>query len=774
MSTCSNSLRRANGLGADASRDTSELSPGALRYGSVESQQLSGEFYAHYDWGNCSFFGLENNECFGGTLGRSQRTSGERTLRERTELTKVNGLPAPGTRASDGRFLPSGDEAGTAPEDRPFRPDVEGLRAVAVLLVVLFHAGLTQLSGGFVGVDVFFVISGFVITGLLLRERKTSDRTSILAFYGRRSRRIIPAATLVIVVTVVFSYHWLGFISGNRVATDGKWAAVFLSNFHFIRLETNYFSSSLPPSPLLNFWSLAVEEQFYFVFPTFFLLVAGARSRLSLRARLGIALALVLSASLIWSIVQTTSNPTAAYFSPLTRAWELALGALVALATKQLVKLPKQLAAAITWLGLGAICVAALAFNSQTPYPGSLVAVPVVGTALVIAGGTAAPRMGVELLLGLPPVRWLGKLSYSLYLWHWPILIIAAERQGKSSLPMRQNLVWILVAVMASIATYYLLENPIRHAKLLSQIRWASIGLGVGLVAVTVGLLSVELQVHNGPGAGNETATKFDVQQKIADQTFFGPCVVLVPSTTQLTSCVGGDRASSKIIVLVGDSHAGAWFRALSDAASSLDLRLVGIAEPGCPAIPVVVKANAPIDTQECLALRKQVHQLLNNLKPRAVVLTQHDGYLGSIVDQQGNIPAPGVQVALWRQGFATFLRSLRKGNIRPAVILDNPTLPEDPAACVAQKDSVSACDPSRVEALKTGSPLQTVELQVLRQQDVPSFAPDKLLCDSDRCFLELNGQPAYIDDNHLSSEVTRTMEPQLRELLQQAVQEVG
>ena len=172
------------------------------------------------------------------------------------------------------RPLAAGDEAGTTPEDRPFRPDVEGLRAVAVLLVVLFHSGVSWVSGGYVGVDVFFVISGFVITGVLLRERASSGRTSIFAFYGRRCRRIIPAATLVIIATVVLAYWFLGVAGGSSTATDGRWAAVFLANFHFIAIGTNYFSSQQPPSPLQNFWSLAVEEQFYVVYPTLFLVVA--------------------------------------------------------------------------------------------------------------------------------------------------------------------------------------------------------------------------------------------------------------------------------------------------------------------------------------------------------------------------------------------------------------------------------------------------------------------------------------------------------------------
>ncbi len=189
--------------------------------------------------------------------------------------------------ATDSRYLPSGEEAGSAPDDRRFRPDVEGLRAVAVVLVVLYHANLPGLTGGYVGVDVFFVISGFVITGLLLRERSGAGRTSIVDFYARRVRRILPAATLVILVTVIASYVFLGYVDGNNVADDGRWAAIFLANYHFLEVGTNYLQSLRPPSPLQHFWSLSVEEQFYVVFPTLFLVVAGLRSKSSTRVAPG-------------------------------------------------------------------------------------------------------------------------------------------------------------------------------------------------------------------------------------------------------------------------------------------------------------------------------------------------------------------------------------------------------------------------------------------------------------------------------------------------------
>ena len=217
------------------------------------------------------------------------------------------------------RLQASGDEAGTAPEDRRFRPDVQGLRAVAVTLVLLFHAHVPGMGGGYVGVDVFFVISGFVITGVLLRERTSTAKTSIARFYARRVRRIIPAATVVIVVAVVASYVVLGPLGGAQTAGDARWASFFLINVHFASTGTNYLASLRPPSVLQNYWSLAVEEQFYLVYPTIFLVVARLSLRSSLRRRLAIVLGAAVVASFALSVVQTSSNQTAAYFSTFPR-----------------------------------------------------------------------------------------------------------------------------------------------------------------------------------------------------------------------------------------------------------------------------------------------------------------------------------------------------------------------------------------------------------------------------------------------------------------------
>jgi peptidoglycan/LPS O-acetylase OafA/YrhL len=623
----------------------------------------------------------------------------------------------------DERLLASGDEAGTAPGDRSFRPDVEGLRAVAILLVVLFHSQVSAVSGGYVGVDVFFVISGFVITGVLLRERAASGRTSILSFYGRRCRRIIPAATLVIIATVFLSYWFLGVAGGIPTATDGRWAAVFLANFHFIATGTNYLASELPPSPLQNFWSLAVEEQFYVVYPTLFLLVAGAKV-FSLRVRLALFLVGVIGVSFAYSAVDTHNNPVDAFFSPFTRAWELALGALVAVCTPWLLKVPARLAALATWLGLGAILIAACGFNSRTAYPGTLVAIPVVGAALIIAGGMSAPAVGAEALLRLPPFRWLGRLSYSLYLWHWPILIIAAEYAGKTSLSVKDNLGWDVVALIASVASYRLVENPVRHAKKLVSVKWASVGLGVGLVAVT--LVSITVESHLVYANGSQTETNSSVAAlakrplvplktvlaavgasshiKTLPSHLYPPLAQMVanprpyiapggptggcsplPRQTSVPACVFGDLEARRTMVLYGDSHAGMWFQALDGIATRDHWKLVLLFKNGCPASVIPVADYAGSRVAACDGWHQFVVGRIKRIDPQLLIVSQTEGYF---------MPGGGEYTAAqWQRPLEDLLTTLSTPGTRQVVIGNLAAAPAGGPECLARHtNSVQAC----------------------------------------------------------------------------------
>jgi peptidoglycan/LPS O-acetylase OafA/YrhL len=598
-----------------------------------------------------------------------------------------------------------------------------------VLLVVFYHAGFGGLSGGYVGVDVFFVISGFVITGVLLRERTSSNSTSLVNFYGRRSRRIIPAATVVIVITVVVTYAVLGIVYGNQTAIDARWTAVFLANFHFASVGTNYLTAQQPPSPLLNFWSLAVEEQFYLIYPTVFLVIAAVRTRMSLYARLTIGLVAIIAASFALSVVQTASDPTVAYFSPLTRAWELALGALVAISTRWLLAVPRVLGSVMTWAGLVAIGFAAIEFDSHTAYPGTLVAVPVVGASLVIAGGVSTPRRAAESLLGLAPFRWFGKLSYSIYLWHWPILIVAADAAGKASLPFHQNVVWLAVALAASVITFYAVENPIRHATFPTVGRWAPIGLGAVLIAVSFGVSTVELNVHQGPVSTSKQAS---ISSAIAHLTVatsaaevervvrsarairslppdLTPALASIPDSlgapfapcwptygqSSIPACVFGDRTATRTMVLYGDSHAGMWFDAVNLIAAVAHWKLVILGKGNCPAdsLPYADPSGwgpAGGEYAVCDQWHRFAIDRINKLDPDLVIITQ---------EVRGKPDARPYTWQQWQRGLENTIKQIHVPTSKIVVLGNIPILPQSGPQCLSRNSTnVQACsgpDPS-------------------------------------------------------------------------------
>ena len=399
---------------------------------------------------------------------------------------------APRVGSSPARRADAGPAAGQ------FRPDIEGMRAIAVGLVIAYHAFGQPFTAGFVGVDVFFVISGFLITSLLLKEGQRFGRIDLLGFYARRVRRILPASTLVVVVTLFATYHWLGFIAGNNVARDAQWTAVFSANLHFGWVRTDYFGAQSAPSPLQHMWSLGVEEQFYLIWPAIFLAVVLLTRRGRARTTLFVVLVLGIVTSFTWSVVQTSVNQTWAYFSPLTRAWELAVGALVAVLVPVLARLGSAwVLQVLATTGLAGIVFAAVLLTSDTRYPGAAAALPVIGSAVLIAAGCGARRTLVGRALSIRPMQWIGARSFSMYLWHWPLLVIPAQFIGRH-LSVVEGAALVAAAIAASAVTYRFVENPCRRARLLVSHTGLTIGLGALLMMLTVFLAQSQIAMHYG------------------------------------------------------------------------------------------------------------------------------------------------------------------------------------------------------------------------------------------------------------------------------------
>ena len=348
------------------------------------------------------------------------------------------------------------------------RLDIQALRAVAVVLVVAEHVTGAP-SGGFVGVDVFFVVSGFLITGLLLREADRSGRVSLADFWRRRVRRIVPAAVLVLVAGTVATLVVSGGTRGRTALVDAAWSAASLANWHFAATGTDYFRSQGPPSPFQHYWSLAVEEQFYLVWPAVLVaIVALARRRGHGTPRVTIAcvLLVVVLASFVTAWVQSTAAPTVAYFSSATRAWELALGALLATAAPACARLPHHLRAPLAWVGLVGIVASAVVTTSTVPFPAPGALLPVVATMVVLAAGTGASRPPTLGPLTSRPVLVVGDLSFAVYLWHFVVLVLAEPVVGDDPAVLWTT---VLVATAAlSALTHHLVERPMIASPLLA------------------------------------------------------------------------------------------------------------------------------------------------------------------------------------------------------------------------------------------------------------------------------------------------------------------
>jgi peptidoglycan/LPS O-acetylase OafA/YrhL len=364
------------------------------------------------------------------------------------------------------RYLESGDEAGTSPSDRKFRPDVEGLRAVAILLVLLSHFNIPGFFGGFLGVDVFFVISGFVITGLLMRGRAASGRIQLADFFARRCRRIIPVAAVVIVLTVVIERVTGGRAFAHVLVFPAQLMLLFVFNWSQVAVTQAF----LAPSNIAIFWSLCVEEQFYLVYPLLLIGIALVATRASWRTKANIAIGTVTIASFAWTVAESSQGWSVyTYVSTFGRVWELGLGCLLAVNLRWFLKLPPRISAAIGWSGLVLIALAVATLRAEHgAYPSWPALIPTIGVALVIIGGSPVPRWGPERFLGLRPMRRVGQWSYGAYLWEIPVIaLIYYWWGGVLALPIAARFAFLVATLAVAGLSFAFLESPIRHSKAL-------------------------------------------------------------------------------------------------------------------------------------------------------------------------------------------------------------------------------------------------------------------------------------------------------------------
>ncbi len=609
--------------------------------------------------------------------------------------------------------------AGATATERPdskFRPDVEALRAVAVLAVLLYHFQLPPCRGGFVGVDIFFVISGFVITRTLLSERARTGSMSLPGFYLRRARRILPAATVTIVGTVVATYVVLGAASGVSVAHDGFAAALFYANVHFAHASASYFNALSPQSPLVHFWSLSIEEQFYFLWPAL-LLVLGMLWRRGRDVVVAIVLVAIVATALILSAHWTAANPNAAYYASFIRMGELALGALIAVGESRLARLPQWLGEMLSLIGGAGIVLSIVLLTDQVAFPGWVVIGPTVSCALLIIAGC---RDGAVLtkLTDRRLLRHVGATSYSIYLWHWPVYALASQRLGHTpSWPERLALIVPTVALAE--LSYWIIENPVRRRTFWRAPAWRTVALGAALVASslgTVGAIEVAGASTSGIAAPNPPATLGQLQVQLSRALTHTQLGALVVPLTSLSSdvpysgfdrgclvafdapsalgarprdCRFGDVTSPRTLVLYGDSNADMWL-ATFDAIGRLDhFGVELIARASCQVNDS--KLWDPALHQpgvQCTAFRAWAMREIARIHPAVTVVTDY-GY-GLQEDYHQRLVSPAEVGA----GVQRTLTTLGASSRIVLYLGTPPPLSVEPGPCLAvHSTDVRACD---------------------------------------------------------------------------------
>ncbi|MGO2557944.1 acyltransferase family protein [Brachybacterium sp.] len=650
-----------------------------------------------------------------------------------------------------------------------FRPDVQGLRAIAVGLVVLFHAGVEQLSGGFVGVDVFFVISGFLITTHLLESLAAHGRISFGRFYAKRARRILPASLLVALLTVLAAWAWMPPLLMSEVFRSAVATALYVPNLHFAVEGTNYLAET-SPSVFQHYWSLGIEEQFYLFWPAI-LALGFWLCRRSERRLFAVAAVLTLASFFGCVLWMDVSQPWT-FFSLPTRAWELGAGALTAFLLRTgLGWLRHPATGLLAWLGLASLMAIAVLYDSSTPFPGYAAALPVIATVLLLVGGAAPGSWHAGRLLSLPAFQLVGAISYSLYLVHWPLQVIPQIAVGQDDpLPLWARLLLGAVAVPLAWLLYRFVERPV--------IAWPVLRERTQLLTGAVAVAASAVLIATAAGVQWGTAQQEASTERIAAGpeelptepagTAFVPAN-LEPSleeagednpeiyengchrpqsSTDAGGCRIGENPEAPLVFLFGDSHAASWYPALAELAAEGTIRLDTNTKSSCSsaAVPLVLEG---VDYVECDQWRDGVLERIDQEQPDLVLLANYGAAEQEL--EGGNED----YVARWQEGLASTIGSIEGPEV--AVIADVPEQGETAAVCLsAHLDDARECAAPRATAFDpelVRAEQEAAEATGARYVDLTEH-----LCNAETCPTIIGNVLVYRDGHHLTATFSTLM----------------
>jgi len=680
------------------------------------------------------------------------------------------------------------------PRRAEIRPEIQALRAIAVAIVVIFHFWPHSLTGGYVGVDVFFAISGFLITSHLLREADRTGAVALARFWARRARRILPAALLVLFVVAIATIVFVPQLNWTQYFDEERASTLYVQNWFLAHQSINYLASGEAASPVQHFWSLSAEEQFYLIWPVLILFAALSGARLAGRRRtIAIVLGAVTLASFIYSIYDTSADPAEAYFITPTRAWEFGLGGLLAMVRPPQV-LKMGALAALSWLGIGMIMIAAIFYSTTSPpFPGDAALLPVVGGLAVIWAG--APRMSwaPTRVLGLRPVQFVGDVSYSIYLWHFPLLVLTPFVIDRALNDNLKVLLIVLTVVLAWL-TKIVVEDPVRGTRRLTSRKprytFALVVIGMGVILATTAAGQAKL-------AGDRAKQRKEAKAVIASHPrCFGaasrdpqhPCTnpalkyTVIPTpivaadtgnapctrtgrTGLVSVCAFGPTSQAKrTFALVGDSHAQMWRAGVAVVANGEHWRGLTVARTSCPYSTAVKSLVEPLRSQ-CVKWTKEVPKWFKRHPEVSVaIVTEHNG--GTVV-----VPSGKSAFKAEISGYQSAWRKLPPSVKHIIVIRDTPGAPGNTPACIqsaiaSHEEAGKKCALPRTTYLPPDP--AAVAQSHMHDPRVQLVDVSPFMCSKRLCYPVVGGVLVLKDSSHLTRTFAETLGPYVKRRIDQ------
>lgn len=643
-----------------------------------------------------------------------------------------------------------------------YRGDIEGLRAVAILLVIAAHAGVPWLPGGFVGVDVFFVLSGFLITGLLTREVATTGKLGFANFYARRLRRLLPALMTMLVVTCLLAIVILAPADQGRQATAAATASIWLSNMHFAFAKLDYFSPGAGTNLFLHTWSLGVEEQFYLIWPALVLWTFSAKRGQGVHpGRLKISMMLVGIASLVACLVMTRSSPQMAFYLMPLRAWQFAAGALAWLyfgnSTGSSVAASVAQSGCIArrwlgWSGLALILLSGFWFDANVAYPGWRSLLPSAGAAAILIAGAHRSDGGVSRLLSLRPMQAIGRVSYAWYLWHWPVLLLGASLTTHDSGLYRAGLV--ALSLLLAIVSYAWVESPIRHrSRWVARpgiAIWTALALMIGANVACISWFNAASRWQNSP------------QQRLYRQAHVDAPIIYSMDcddwyhSDRVRICAFGSADATHTAVLMGDSVGAQWFPAFAEIFTRPGWRLLVLTKSSCPMVDEpYFYARIGRDYAECTRWRRAALSQIVSIKPEIVVL--------------GSVQTDDFSKQQWVEGTARVLQVLSPASGHVYIMRGTPHLPFDGPNCLSAQNWLPWLHARQGRCEAPLASAHDDEIYQWLQQAAAGYANtstldlNPLICPQGECRAEQHGMVVFRDSQHLTASFVHSLAPALQ-----------